>query len=56
MYEPYVYALSLRLRLALPHWLPEMTGTDNWQVSAWGKSEGFRQRSASEKRRDRGHF
>jgi len=56
MYEPYVYALSLRLRLALPYWIPEMSRTDNWQMSAWGKSEGFRQRPAGEKRRDRGHF
>lgn len=56
MYEPYVYALSLRLRLALPHWIPEMSRTDNWQLSAWGRSAGFMQRPAREKRRDRGHF
>lgn len=56
MYEPYVYALSLRLRLALPHWIPEMSRTDNWQMSAWGKSAGFKQKTAREKRRDRGHF
>lgn len=56
MYEPYVYALSLRLRLGLPHWIPEMSRTDNWQMSEWGRSPGFKQRAAHEKRRDRGHF
>jgi hypothetical protein len=56
MYEPYVYALSLRLRLSLPHWIPEMSRADNWQMSAWGRSAGFRQQQTSEKRRDRGHF
>jgi hypothetical protein len=55
MYEPYVYSLSRRLRLALPHWIPEMSRTDNWQMSAWGRSPGFR-RATEEKRRDRGHF
>jgi Ion channel len=56
MYKPYVYALSHRLRLALPHWIPEMSRTDNWQMSAWGRTVGFRQRPSHEERRDRGHF
>ncbi len=56
MYEPYVYSLSLRQRLSLPPWIPKMSRIDNWQVSAWGTSVGFRQRQKREKTHDRGHF
>jgi hypothetical protein len=56
MYEPYVHALSLRLRLALPPWMLASTRTDNWQVSAWGQNrEGFRRNNRS-KQRDEEHF
>ena len=55
MYEPYVYSLSLRQRLALPPWIPDMSRLDNWQVSAWGTSSGFR-RPDREKHRDPRHF
>jgi hypothetical protein len=55
MYEPYVYSLSLRLRLDLPPWIPEMSRTDNWQVSAWERSAGFKRRRGSG-HRDKGHF
>ncbi len=55
MYEPYVYSLSLRQRLALPPWIPDMSRLDNWQISAWGTSSGFRL-LGREKHRDQGHF
>jgi hypothetical protein len=34
-YEPYVCALSDRLLLALPPWLPEPDSHDDWETSAW---------------------
>jgi len=37
MYEPYVNALSKRLLLTLPAWMPKERRSDNWQSSAWGK-------------------
>ncbi len=55
MYEPYVYSLSRRLHLSVPPWILESSRTDNWQISAWGKSGGFR-RAAQSKRRDEDHF
>ncbi|HXY55479.1 MAG TPA: potassium channel family protein [Nitrospirota bacterium] len=54
-YEPYVYSLSQRLLLSVPPWILGASGTDNWQISAWGKSSAFR-RAAQSKRRDEGHF
>jgi hypothetical protein len=56
MYEPYVHALSLRLHLALPPWVPKMNSIDNWQVSAWERSAGFKQGGSREKRHDQTHF
>ncbi len=41
-YEPYVYSLSRRLRLSMPPWIHKASRSDNWQVSAWGRSSGFR--------------
>jgi hypothetical protein len=38
LYEPYVHALSLYLRLSLPSWTPPSAHADNWQTSAWDKS------------------
>ncbi len=35
MYEPYIYALSLYLRLAVPPWFPASGRVDNWRMSAW---------------------
>jgi len=55
MYEPYVYALSDRLRLSIPPWILESSRTDNWQISAWGRSGGF-EKSQRSKRPDEGHF
>lgn len=55
MYEPYVYSLSDRLRLSIPPWILESSRTDNWQISAWGRSGGF-ERSKGSKRSDEGHF
>ncbi len=50
MYEPYVYALSNRLRLSLPPWIPRSDRADNWQVSEWGRNADVTKRS------DAGHF
>lgn len=36
MYEPYINALSQRLLLSLPAWVPAGKASDNWQTSAWG--------------------
>ena len=55
MYEPYVNSLSRRLQLSLPPWIPDMSRIDNWQISAWGTSSGFRL-LGREKHRDQGHF
>jgi hypothetical protein len=37
MYEPFVHALADYFALALPAIVPEKTGVDNWQTSAWTK-------------------
>jgi hypothetical protein len=55
MYEPYVHSLSLRLHLTVPPWITEMNKYDNWQISAWGRSGGFK-RNGREKNMDGGHF
>ncbi|HEY7059883.1 MAG TPA: potassium channel family protein [Chloroflexota bacterium] len=36
MYEPYVTALSHRLLMPLPPWLPAPGNKDAWQITAWG--------------------
>jgi len=41
MYEPYVFALATYLNLALPPWIPQKQGKDNWQTTAWGESAGL---------------
>lgn len=35
MYEPFVTALSQRLLMPLPDWLPAAGRVDDWQTSAW---------------------
>jgi hypothetical protein len=35
MYEPYAAALSRRLLMSLPAWLPAADARDNWQRSPW---------------------
>jgi hypothetical protein len=40
MYEPYVYALADHLSQALPPWIPDHKGKDNWQTTAWAKRIG----------------
>jgi len=35
MYEPYVHALSIRLLVPLPGWIPVPGARDNWQRSPW---------------------
>ncbi|MGA9640139.1 MAG: potassium channel family protein [Terriglobales bacterium] len=37
LYEPYVYALSTRLRFSLPPWIREEYRKDNWQASPWDR-------------------
>ncbi|MBC7807853.1 MAG: two pore domain potassium channel family protein [Akkermansiaceae bacterium] len=41
LYEPYVDFLSKRLIQPLPDWLPNDDLADNWQTSAWDKSDHF---------------
>ncbi|MBC8136178.1 MAG: two pore domain potassium channel family protein [Fibrella sp.] len=41
LYEPYVLFLSRQLEQPLPDWLPNDTLPDNWQTSAWDKSDHF---------------
>jgi hypothetical protein len=55
MYEPYVHALSLRLKLSLPPWVPEASRSDNWQISAWGNLIGMK-RTEQTRKRGEGHF
>jgi len=40
MYEPYVYALSQKLGLPLPAWLPLDQVTENWLSTAWESRDG----------------
>jgi hypothetical protein len=44
MYEPYVFALATYLNLALPPWIPQKKGKDNWQTTAWGESAGLKEK------------
>ena len=41
MYEPFVYSLAVHLNLALPPWIPQKKGKDNWQTSAWARESGL---------------
>ena len=41
LYEPFVNALSYSLLLPLPSWLPNPDLPDNWQTSAWDRSDHF---------------
>jgi hypothetical protein len=40
LYEPYVYALSQRLALPLPTWVPLDQVTENWLSTAWDVRDG----------------
>jgi hypothetical protein len=40
MYEPYVYALSRYLYLALPPWISDADRMHDWQKSAWDRLRG----------------
>ena len=44
LYEPYVAFLSKQLLQPLPDWLPNEDLADNWQTSAWDKSDHFESR------------
>jgi hypothetical protein len=54
-YEPYVYALSKRLRLSVPPWISASGWADNWQVSEWVRKADFKTTGRS-RRSDTGHF
>ncbi len=41
MYEPYIFALAAHLNQALPPWIPQKRGKDNWQTTAWGQAVGL---------------
>ena len=43
MYEPYVYSLASHLNQTLPPWIPNASGKDNWQTTAWAQSTGLLQ-------------
>ncbi len=54
-YEPYLHALSLRMRLALPPWMLPATRRDNWQISVYDRRAGAR-RSKTRAYDDEEHF
>ncbi len=41
MYEPYIHSLASYLNQALPPWIPQKKGKDNWQTTAWAQSAGL---------------
>jgi hypothetical protein len=47
MYEPYVSALAGYLNQSLPPWIPEKTGKDNWQTTAWAATQGPRDKETA---------
>lgn len=47
MYEPYVYALANHLSQALPSWVPDKKGKDNWQTTAWAQTAGVEAKDAT---------
>jgi len=52
MYEPYAYALSQYMHIAIPPWVTESRRADDWQTSAWGRSTGFQIDDPSEEDQD----
>ena len=38
LYEPYVYALSRRLLMTLPPWIPSEPKKDNWKSGPWDRA------------------
>jgi len=38
LYEPYVHAISGRLRFTLPQWIHSERNKDNWQASPWDRA------------------
>lgn len=41
MYEPFIYSLAMHLSQALPPWIPQKKGKDNWQTTAWARESGL---------------
>ncbi len=54
-YEPYLHALSLRLRLTLPPWMLARNRRDNWQLSITARDAGLR-KAGKPTDRDEEHF
>ena len=50
LYEPFIHAISQALLLPLPSWLPNHNLPDNWQTSAWDRSDHFFVPQASDSR------
>jgi hypothetical protein len=48
MYEPYAYSLSNYFSVTVPPWIFRASRTDNWQMSAWGRSSGLKRSAPSE--------
>lgn len=40
LYEPYLYSLGAFLLMELPPWIPSGKLADNWQTTAWSRSNG----------------
>ncbi len=56
MYEPYINALSKRLRLPMPPWIAPSSRADNWQVSEWGRNVNVKIADDGSKRSEGEHF
>ncbi len=56
MYEPYVNGLATFFRINLPPWVVAGTKMDNWQISAWGRSDAGLQRSDRKEKAENEHF
>jgi hypothetical protein len=57
MYEPYVNGLATFFRINLPPWVAAGTKRDNWQTSAWERSDaGFRRADKKKEEADNKHF
>jgi hypothetical protein len=55
MYEPFLFGLSTHFQLALPPWVVESAGADNWQTSVSTPVPGVI-RLVLPRKRNQGHF
>jgi hypothetical protein len=56
MYEPYIYSLSIYLRISIPPWVYSASRRDNWQTSAWERRSGTSGKIAPEEEEMDEHF